>query len=254
MTIAEYNLYIAKQGLVKNPLNDHSYGFTPQFVAQTPHTPNTPVDKKGSCFDKILDDLFKIGAENLKRMGQENFQNNICEQDVDDDITVKDVEWIRQFLTSNIPDVMDDVIQPLIPKSIHTTPPDKDYVAPATKLKFYELLEDFRVRDLGIIMEMEPDIENMTINEYLEYEADKKRQLWRNIQSKSSPTRPPQPHNECGYESPDENDDFVAQPPHTPNTPVDKKDSEFYDILDDFNLEKEEAQVEDGDDGDIYDI
>ncbi|GKD37709.1 hypothetical protein Tco_1257916, partial [Tanacetum coccineum] len=57
------------------------------------------------------------------------------------------------------------------------------------------------------IMEMEPDIENMTINEYLEYEADKKRQLWRNIQSKSSPTRPPQPHNECGYESPDENDD-----------------------------------------------
>ncbi|GKD90412.1 hypothetical protein Tco_1365919, partial [Tanacetum coccineum] len=152
MTIAEYNLYIAKQGLVKNPLNDHSYGFTPQFVAQTPHTPNTPVDKKGSCFDEILDDLFKIGAENLKRMGQENFQNNICEQDVDDDITVKDVEWIRQFLTSNIPDVMDDVIQPLIPKSIHTTPPDKDYVAPATKLIFDELLEEFRDEILNVTM------------------------------------------------------------------------------------------------------
>ncbi|GKE08257.1 hypothetical protein Tco_1411808 [Tanacetum coccineum] len=28
MTIAEYNLYVAKQGLKKNPLNDHSYGFT----------------------------------------------------------------------------------------------------------------------------------------------------------------------------------------------------------------------------------
>ncbi|GKE72414.1 hypothetical protein Tco_1534455, partial [Tanacetum coccineum] len=39
------------------------------------------------------------------------------------------------------------------------------------------------------IMEMGPDIENMTLNEYLEYEAAKERQSWRNIRSKSSPTR-----------------------------------------------------------------
>ncbi|GJQ99547.1 putative ribonuclease H-like domain-containing protein [Tanacetum coccineum] len=39
------------------------------------------------------------------------------------------------------------------------------------------------------ILEMEPDIENITINEYLEYEAEKERRLWRNVQSKSSPTR-----------------------------------------------------------------
>ncbi|GKB65605.1 hypothetical protein Tco_0921791 [Tanacetum coccineum] len=97
-------------------------------------------------------------------------------------------------------------------------------------------------------MEMEHDIENMTLNEYLEYEAEKERRSWWNVQSKSSPTRyegadfnsshcdksvtldfmhyykdtlidkyyvlppllpcfrPSQPHNEFGYESPDEND------------------------------------------------
>ncbi|GJZ58319.1 hypothetical protein Tco_0613813 [Tanacetum coccineum] len=37
------------------------------------------------------------------------------------------------------------------------------------------------------IMEMEPDIENMTFNEYFEYEAAKKRQLWDNVRSRKSP-------------------------------------------------------------------
>ncbi|GJT00556.1 hypothetical protein Tco_0821725 [Tanacetum coccineum] len=39
------------------------------------------------------------------------------------------------------------------------------------------------------IMEIEPDIENMTLNKYLEYEAETERRLWRNVRSKSSPTR-----------------------------------------------------------------
>ncbi|GKE30565.1 hypothetical protein Tco_1445949 [Tanacetum coccineum] len=69
MIIAEYNLYIARQN--KNPLNDHSSSFTPQFFAQPPNTPNTPVDKKDSDFDEILNDLFILGAENLRRMGQD---------------------------------------------------------------------------------------------------------------------------------------------------------------------------------------
>ncbi|GJY33965.1 hypothetical protein Tco_0418434 [Tanacetum coccineum] len=55
MTIAEYNLYV--------------------FFAQPQHTPNTHVDKKDSVFDEILDDLFRIGAENLKRMGHEKVQS-----------------------------------------------------------------------------------------------------------------------------------------------------------------------------------
>ncbi|GKA24034.1 putative reverse transcriptase domain-containing protein [Tanacetum coccineum] len=58
------------------------------------------------------------------------------------DITIKDVERIRQFLTPNIPDVIEDVIQPLIPTTLHTTPPNEDYVAPATKPILEKLLED----------------------------------------------------------------------------------------------------------------
>nr|GFB31939.1 hypothetical protein [Tanacetum cinerariifolium] len=185
-TIAEYNLYVSKRGLGKNPLNDLSYGFTPKFFAQPQHTPNTPVDKKDFGLDEILDGLFKKGAKNLKRMGQAKIRNgcddgtsrdtnhesanlvnfpifpnanefsSICEQDVDNindlekeeaqvedgdsvdiydiwDITIEDVKRIRKFFTPNVPDVMDDVIQPLILKTIHTTPADKDYVAPVTK-------------------------------------------------------------------------------------------------------------------------
>ncbi|GJY16481.1 putative reverse transcriptase domain-containing protein [Tanacetum coccineum] len=81
MTIAEYNLYVAKQGLDKNPLNNHSYGFTPHFFAQPSYTPNTPVDNKDFDFDKSLDDLFRIGAENVKRMGQDILQDNDLEED-----------------------------------------------------------------------------------------------------------------------------------------------------------------------------
>ncbi|GJX72874.1 hypothetical protein Tco_0311469 [Tanacetum coccineum] len=136
-------------------------------------------------------------------------------------------------------------------------------------------------------MEMEPNIENMTLNEYLEYEAEKERRLWDNVLSKSSPTRyeradfnsshydksisldflhyyedvfinkyyalppllpcfrPSKPHNERGYESPNTNNEvdidsmtkFFAQPQNTPNTPVDKKYSDFDEIFDDlFNV------------------
>ncbi|GJU21476.1 hypothetical protein Tco_1154818 [Tanacetum coccineum] len=56
------------------------------------------------------------------------------------DITVEDVERIRQFLTSSVLDVIEDVIQPLIPKTLQ--PSYDDYVALATKPIFYKLLED----------------------------------------------------------------------------------------------------------------
>ncbi|GJU11765.1 hypothetical protein Tco_1134161 [Tanacetum coccineum] len=88
-------------------------------------------------------------------------RDSICKQDVDLekdreedgddgdifymwDITVEDVERVKQFLTPNVPDVMDNIIQPLIPKTIHTTPPDEDYVAPATKSILEYLFEEFR--------------------------------------------------------------------------------------------------------------
>ncbi|GJY22272.1 hypothetical protein Tco_0394838 [Tanacetum coccineum] len=68
------------------------------------------------------------------------------------DITVEDVKLIRQFLTPNVPDEMDKVIQPLISQPIHTTPPNDDYVAPATKSILDELLEEFGDEILNVIM------------------------------------------------------------------------------------------------------
>ncbi|GJZ54107.1 hypothetical protein Tco_0608992 [Tanacetum coccineum] len=47
---------------------------------------------------------------------------------------------------------MDDVIKPLIPKTIHTTPPNKDYVAPATKSLLDDLLEEFENEVLNVTM------------------------------------------------------------------------------------------------------
>ncbi|GJS72403.1 hypothetical protein Tco_0705244 [Tanacetum coccineum] len=190
MTLDEYREYEAEKE-----------SFTTQFFAQPPNTPNTPVDKKDSDFDEILDDLFRIGAKKLTRMGQEKVQNgcnfdtskdtnhesdnllkfpifpttnefySICEQDVDLekeeaeveddydgdtydiwDIMVEDVERISQFLMPNVPDEMDEVIQPLIPQPIHTTPPNANYVAPATKSNLDELLEELDDEIMNVTM------------------------------------------------------------------------------------------------------
>ncbi|GKE72398.1 hypothetical protein Tco_1534439 [Tanacetum coccineum] len=137
-----------------NQLSNHSYGFTPSpFFTQPPHTPNT--SKKDSDFDKILDDLFRTGAENMKRIRHDIVQDSIWEHDNDSeedheedgddgdtfdmwDITVEDVEQIRKFF--NVPDEIDKIVQPLIPEPIHTTPPNDDYVAQATKLILDKLL------------------------------------------------------------------------------------------------------------------
>ncbi|GJR96426.1 RNA-directed DNA polymerase [Tanacetum coccineum] len=96
-------------------------------------------------------------AENIKRMGHDIVQDNIWEQDDDSeedqvedgddedtfdmwDITVEDVERIRKFF--NVPNDIDEIVQLLIPEPIHTTPPNDDYVAPATKSILDELLEE----------------------------------------------------------------------------------------------------------------
>nr|GEV15093.1 putative ribonuclease H-like domain-containing protein [Tanacetum cinerariifolium] len=69
----------------------------------------------------------------------------------DNDITVKDVERVKQFFTPNVPDVIDN-IQPLISKTIHTTPPDEDYATLATKSILDDLLEEFKDEILNVIM------------------------------------------------------------------------------------------------------
>ncbi|GJR31544.1 hypothetical protein Tco_1107776 [Tanacetum coccineum] len=145
-----------------NQLSNHSYGFTPQFFAQPP-----PTSKKDSDFDKILDDLFRTGAENMKQMGHDIVQDSIWEHDDDSeedqeedgddgdtfdmwDITVEDVEWIRKFF--NVPDEIDEIVQPLITEPIHTTQPNDDYVAPATKSILDKLLEEFGDEIMNVTM------------------------------------------------------------------------------------------------------
>ncbi|GKB05641.1 hypothetical protein Tco_0833836, partial [Tanacetum coccineum] len=122
-----------------NQLSNHSYGFTPKFFAQPPPTPNT--SKKDSDFDKILDDLFRTRAENMKRMGHDIVQDSIWEQNDDSE---EDQEED------------DEIVQPLIPEPINTTPLDDHYVAPATKSildeLFDELLEEIRDEILNVTM------------------------------------------------------------------------------------------------------
>ncbi|GKC79974.1 hypothetical protein Tco_1130748, partial [Tanacetum coccineum] len=46
----------------------------------------------------------------------------------------------------------ENVIQPLIPKPLHTAPPNEDYVSPATKSILDDLLEEFRDEILNVTM------------------------------------------------------------------------------------------------------
>ncbi|GJX55845.1 hypothetical protein Tco_0285742 [Tanacetum coccineum] len=66
------------------------------------------------------------------------------------DITVEDVERIRKFF--NVPDEIDKIVQPVTPEPIHTTPPNDDYVAPATKSILDEHFEEFGDEILNVAM------------------------------------------------------------------------------------------------------
>nr|GEU51642.1 hypothetical protein [Tanacetum cinerariifolium] len=55
-------------------------------------------------------------------------------------------------ISIKVPHVMDDVIQPSIPQTIHTTPPNKYYVALTTKSILNEVLEEFKDEILNVTM------------------------------------------------------------------------------------------------------
>ncbi|GJU41253.1 hypothetical protein Tco_1194210 [Tanacetum coccineum] len=69
-----------------------------------------------------------LRAEDIKQMGHDIVQDSIWEHDDD---SKEDQEED------------DKIVQPLIPEPIHTTPPNDDYVAPATKSILDKLLEEF---------------------------------------------------------------------------------------------------------------
>ncbi|GKA79485.1 hypothetical protein Tco_0786081, partial [Tanacetum coccineum] len=93
--------------------------------------------------DGVPDNLFKIGAENLRKMKQEKVQVVECDEGKLEeiwDITVEDVESLRKLITPI----------PFISQTIYTTPPDDAYVVSDTKPILDELLEEFRDKLLKI--------------------------------------------------------------------------------------------------------
>ncbi|GJS23545.1 hypothetical protein Tco_0452177 [Tanacetum coccineum] len=69
MTIVEYELYVAKQGLKKDPLNDHSYSFTSNSYSQSPYTPNPQPKDKELSFEEDYNN-WEITVENIERLRQ----------------------------------------------------------------------------------------------------------------------------------------------------------------------------------------
>ncbi|GKB12561.1 hypothetical protein Tco_0846484 [Tanacetum coccineum] len=95
-------------------------------------------------------------------------------------------------------------------------------------------------------MEMEPDIENMTMSEYLEYEAAKERRLWDDVRSRRSPTN----YYEAGVDSfhRNKNDLFRTGAENIKRMGHDIVQDSIWEHDDD----SEEDQEEDGDDEDTF--
>ncbi|GKD28395.1 hypothetical protein Tco_1239173, partial [Tanacetum coccineum] len=153
MTIAEYELYIAKQGPRKNTLNDHCYSFTSNFCDQSPCTPNPQPDDEELSFEEDVDDI--NGWENEEAKEVERLRQLLIPTVLtlpEPDLVVQpymplipfpdEVKVVRQeepdddidSIPKQVPNVNDDLIQPLIPQPIYTTPPDNAYVVLDTSL------------------------------------------------------------------------------------------------------------------------
>nr|GEZ91699.1 hypothetical protein [Tanacetum cinerariifolium] len=69
MTLEEYARY--KMSIMKIKIQVPTHGFTSQFFNQSQHTPNPHLDEKDSSLKEIMDDLFRIGTENLRKAKHE---------------------------------------------------------------------------------------------------------------------------------------------------------------------------------------
>ncbi|GJQ89799.1 hypothetical protein Tco_0000938 [Tanacetum coccineum] len=141
----------------------------------------------------------------------------------------------------------------ILPSKWYTSPKQSGILLPRKWYNSPKQMVYFSQWKTGKMQESwkEPDIENMTLNEYLDYEAEKERRLWDNVQSRRNTT--------------------------PPNTPVDKKDFDFDKILDylfrieaknmkrmgqdklqdsiwEHDNDLEEDREDDGDDRDTFDM
>ncbi|GJW44908.1 hypothetical protein Tco_0073707 [Tanacetum coccineum] len=88
MTLEEYARYELTMSSKRSELDNPTLGFTSQFFNQTQHTPNPPLDKEDSSLNEILDKLFRIGAENMRKIEYE--VPNKCDDEIVDIIDYED--------------------------------------------------------------------------------------------------------------------------------------------------------------------
>ncbi|GJV31210.1 hypothetical protein Tco_1391610 [Tanacetum coccineum] len=113
MTLEEYARYELAMSSKKSELDNPTLGFTSQFFNQSQHTPNPPLDKEDSSLSEILDDLFRIGAENIRKMEYEvpnRFNNKTVDITDYEDSDQEDGE-IPNFPTFSITNVFTRVCE-----------------------------------------------------------------------------------------------------------------------------------------------
>nr|GEU92523.1 hypothetical protein [Tanacetum cinerariifolium] len=152
--------------------------------------------------DVVLEDYVSSGEDAKQCNGQEdesahNKENEIIEPDVDIylfGISI-DLPFDNMCVTNLVPDVVlkGEDVDVINPDGFDSDPGNDDET------------NDYRRRR---IMEMKPDIENMTLNEYLEYEAKKERRLWDHVRSRRNLTN----YDEAGVDFFHRNKKDVIQP------------------------------------------
>ncbi|GJZ43958.1 hypothetical protein Tco_0591213 [Tanacetum coccineum] len=88
------------------------------------------------------------------------------DMDVDWDITSKDVERLREKEQDYDIPLNDSIMQPLTPQMVHITPPDDDYVAPATNHMSNKQLNKFKEEFSNITRAAEKEYDNPVIKTY----------------------------------------------------------------------------------------
>nr|GEY11995.1 hypothetical protein [Tanacetum cinerariifolium] len=71
MTLEKYVRYELTMSTMKNEMQVPTQCFTSQFFHQSQYAPKPSLDEEDSSFDEILDDLFRIRAENIRNMEYE---------------------------------------------------------------------------------------------------------------------------------------------------------------------------------------
>ncbi|GJY61883.1 hypothetical protein Tco_0462540 [Tanacetum coccineum] len=97
MTLEEYARYKLAMSSMKSVIQVPTHGPTSQFFNQSQHIPNPPLDNEDSSLNEILDDLFRIGVDNIRSIEHE--VPNRCDDETVDITDYEDSDQMVNFLT-----------------------------------------------------------------------------------------------------------------------------------------------------------